>query len=510
MPPRFNTTGNVGGSYNILIGNPKTTQGEKDPGFTNANIFQFTFNQNQTTSDGRYLIPDNTTINAIDSCSFTFSSSTTTDTKSYMESLKVHVDADFSGWGASFSASADYKSVRSSTQNGETVFVSSHAECQSYGASVGDAPLSQEFKGAVYNLSVTNDTQQYKTFIQTWGTHVASSLIMGGRYGYRSEFSSDNYSSLVSSGFNIKASAGYSGTFSINANVGTDVEKEQADKFEGSRKSYVIYQIGGDPPTSGNGSTTAWIKTVKDNPLPLKYNLVEISTFLYPQYFPNDTNINSKRKLWRQAAMEYCDSTVPDSALCATEFGPKSSSGITIQFIVSSVSCLFVDGEGRSVPLCYQYNNDPYMRILGLVAGDIDTNEYYPVVVVNSLSLNSEFITNATGQLDDYYNYIRYTCPEGYSTVSDFFNPPADLGCPLLLPCIKDECLTNCSRGDQLVSTSGYHVDGNLYLIGGGNPELGNAGRKEYLSFFRNLSINDDTPETELFRCLTYDCLSVM
>ena len=508
MPPILNNIGYVGDTYNILLGNPKTTTGEVDPGFVGANIFQFTYNQNLTTSDGKYLIPDNTTINAIDSCSFTFSSSTTTDTKSYMDSLKVHVDADFSGWGASFSASADYKDVHSSTQNSETVFISSHAECQSYGASINGAPLAQGFKVAVYNLSVTNDTQQYVGFIKTWGTHVASSLIMGGRYGYRSSFTTETYSSLVSSNLSIKASAGYSASYSINANVGTDVEKEQADKFENSRKSYEIYQVGGLPPTSGNGSTTDWIKTVKENPLPLKYNLVEISTLLYPQYFPNDTNINSKREMWRQAAMEYCES-IPDidSTLCATEFGPTSPNRIIIQFIVNTVACVLYDSSKYKVPVCYQYNNNPYMRIIGMLAGNITNYQYYSIAAVNSFSSNPELITNATGHAD-YANYRRYKCPANYSTVSDFFVDNSDY--PLLLPCIKDECLIACNRGDQVVSTKNLHVDGELFLIGGGYPELGNAGNKKYLSFFRNLSINDDTPETELFLCLTYDCLSVM
>ena len=499
--------GYVGSTYNILKGNPKVTGDKLDPGFLGGNIFQFTYNQNLTTSDGKYLIPDNTTVNVIDSCSFDFSSSTTTDTKSYMDSLKVHVDADFSGWGASFSASADYNQVSSLTQNGETVFVSSHAECQSYVASIDDAPFSQTFVVTVSNLPLTNDTQPYINFIQTWGTHVASTLIMGGRYGYRSSFTTENYTSLISSNFSIKASAGYSASFSINANVGTDVEKEQADKFEKSRKSYAIYQVGGVPPTSGNGSTTDWIKTVKEVPLPLKYNLVNISTFLYPLYFPDDTNINFKREMWRKAAMEYCENSVPDSALCDTKFGPTSSDRIITQFIVNTVACVLYDSSNNKVPVCYQYNNNPYMRIIGMLAGNITNNQYYSIVAVNSLSSNPELITNAIGHAD-YANYRRYKCPEGYSTVSDFFVENSDY--PLSLPCIKDECLTQCNKGDQVVSTKNLHVDGELFLIGGGYPELGNAGNKKYLSFFRNLSIKDDTPETELFLCLTYDCLSVM
>ena len=502
-PPKLDNIDYLGDTYNILKGNPKATGGTLDPGFQGANIFQLTYS-NLTTSDGKYLIPDNTTVNAIDSCSFDFSSSTTTDTKSYMDSLKVHVDADFKGWGGSFSASTDYSQVHNSTQSSEAVFISSHAECQSYGASIDNAPLVQGFVDAISKLPLTNDTQPYKDLIKIWGTHVASSLIMGGRYGYRSEFTTDTYSSLVSSGFNIKASAGYSGSFSINANVGTDVEKEQADKFENSRKSYVIYQVGGVPPTSGNGSTTDWIKTVKDEPLPLKYNLVDISTFLYPQYFPNDTNINSKRELWRKAAMEYCESNAPDASLCAAEFGPKSSNYIAVEFVTETLQCLNPSITiSYTVPVCYQYGNSPYIRVIGMLAGDIGNEQYYPAVVVNSFSSNPELITNATGHLDDYENYRRYTCPEGYSTVSDFYVKDTDF--PLILPCIKDECLSQCNKGEQVTS-----AQGELFLIGGGYPELGNAGKNEHLSFFRNLSIKDDTPDTELFRCLNYNCLSIM
>ena len=512
LPPLFNNIGYLGDAYNILIGNPKGTKGEVDLGFLGANIFHFTYNQNLTTSDGKYLIPDNTTVNAIDSCSFDFSSSTNTDTKSYMDSLKVHVDADFSGWGASFSASGDYQDVQSSTQNSETVFISSHAECQSYGASIGNASLTQGFKNAVSKLPSKYDYEQYRKFIVEWGTHVASSLIMGGRYGFRSEFTTENYTSLVSSNFSIKASAGYSASYSINANVGTDVEKEQADKFEESRKSVDIFQAGGLPPTSGNGSTTDWIKTVKDNPIPVKYNLVETSTFLYSQYFPNDTHIDSKREMWRQAAMEYCEN-IPDidSALCATEFGPTSPDRIMIQFTVNTLDCTLVDNSNHHPPVCYQYSNSPYMRIIGMLAANLTEQQNYPVVVVNSLSSNPELITNATGHFDDYNNYRRYKCPANYSTVSDFFvNNNTLYKLPPLLPCIKDECLAQCNRGEQVVSMKNCQVIGKLYLIGGGHPELGNAGKIEHISFFRNLSIKDDTPDTELFRCLTYDCLSVM
>lgn len=111
--------GYVGGSYDIFQGNPQTI-GELDPGFLSAqNIFEFTYNDQQTTTDGAYLIPDGTTVNSVESCSFSFASSVTRNSQSYSNSLKVHVDAKFKYYGASFSASSDYQHIDQSTSSGE-------------------------------------------------------------------------------------------------------------------------------------------------------------------------------------------------------------------------------------------------------------------------------------------------------------------------------------------------------------------------------------------------------
>ncbi len=48
----------LGRGYNIMVGNPFTNS--KDEGFTNKyNPFVLTYNLNKMTSDGSYLIPDN-------------------------------------------------------------------------------------------------------------------------------------------------------------------------------------------------------------------------------------------------------------------------------------------------------------------------------------------------------------------------------------------------------------------------------------------------------------------
>ena len=147
LPPRFPNIGYVGSTYNIFKGNPRSTSG-LDPGFTLRNLCKFSYQNNLTTADGRYSIPDNTQATSSSTCTFDFSSETTDSISSYYNSLKVDVNADFSGWGASFSASADYKEVHENSVSNEYRYVSSHATCEAFIASVqiDTANLNPAFK----------------------------------------------------------------------------------------------------------------------------------------------------------------------------------------------------------------------------------------------------------------------------------------------------------------------------------------------------------------------------
>lgn len=76
----------AGTGYNLLKGNPLTYR--VDPGFTNQ-IFYFTYNNQVTTNDGRYLIPDNVSYLDVTSCVFTSSVQTYRGTKNYQNELSA-------------------------------------------------------------------------------------------------------------------------------------------------------------------------------------------------------------------------------------------------------------------------------------------------------------------------------------------------------------------------------------------------------------------------------------
>ena len=60
------------------------------------------------------------------------------------------------------------------------------------------------------SFAFKNDSAtEYIDFFNTWGTHVAIQLRIGGRFGYRSSFTGSQYTSMVASGLDVSASAGF-------------------------------------------------------------------------------------------------------------------------------------------------------------------------------------------------------------------------------------------------------------------------------------------------------------
>lgn len=117
----------MGSGYDILKGNPDN-EDSFDPGFR-SRIFQYTYEEQQTTEDGKYLVPDDIDSRLTQTCSLSATTSTFYGTKSYQKSLQTKVDVaggyDGSLTQAAFSASLSYEHVKESTIEQENIM--SHA-----------------------------------------------------------------------------------------------------------------------------------------------------------------------------------------------------------------------------------------------------------------------------------------------------------------------------------------------------------------------------------------------
>ena len=534
-PPRFPNVGYLGSTYNIFEGNPASTKG-LDPGFTLRSVYSLTYEKGQETADGRYSIPDFTNITQSSACNFQFQSSTTQNTASYTKSLQVHVDADFSGWGASFSASADYIDVDSGTTSSQKIFVSSHATCESYGAFiipfVGSSSLESTlpimdpaFKEDVYYLSTQGDNDTYFNLIDKWGTHYAYSLHMGGRYGVRSTFLSSEYIDMAASGLDISAAAGYSSAYSINANLTTDIQKNQSEQYDQHRSDYQVYQIGGTPVVSQESEEPyyQWAQTVKDNPLPIRYTLQPLSDILTAMNFPADKNIAVKQANLQEIIIQYCLTKLDiDTTLCTANTNAEEDTiPVTIVSDYNPVEL------AENVFIGVQQVSTTQTFIIGGFLQYTLFPEYtpFPSVIVNNPELPSDLIKEAESWKDalcisNDKCLIRPICPNGYSSVSDFYCGDSSskdaclITIPRNLPCIADHCLTQCTQREFKVYSNTLNktevvvslvYNGDIYF-GSGN-ELYIKDWTWYNNFFRYATANE-AYDLNLFKCLSYTCLS--
>ena len=505
-PPRFPNIGYVGSTYNIFKGNPRSTTG-LDPGFTLRNLCKFSYQNNNETVDGRYSIPDNTRATASSTCSFDFTSETTDSTSSYYDSLKVDVSVDFGGWGASFSASADYKEVHENSASHEYRYVSSHATCQAYIVSVEieDKTLNPAFKKAVQNLpSETTTLEDYVDLIQHWGTHVVTSVTMGGRYGVQSSVTNNDYTSMVSTGLDIKVAAKYSGIVSLNANATASSDKKKAKEFESYRTDYQIYQVGGKPPLSETTSTFEWAQTVKDNPLPLLYTLFPLRNYITSQYFPNDKDISIKQSNLYKATTQYCQSLeLPDITFCINN-GPTSTPKIEVTFAKKFRPLPCSDSHySFYTPIL----DNPNYRILGTLKKSQEKDS--TVVIVNGQNHPNELIRSAKSwdkiysRPDGRMSAFRPNCDDGFLSVSDTFCCGQNIDCfdslPTTLPCIAVQCLSECGH-------YGFYDNTNISMISFGNGVLGNNFRYYGYTFARYMQDFAMPPSAK--KCLNYNCLT--
>ena len=346
-------------------------------------------------------------------CNFEFSTHNVHDIASYFLSLKSDVNTNFGAYGASFSASADYNIILKNTISG---YVKSQARCEDYVAVLEPgAKLSDGFKTAVKGLDDL-DLDGYLDFIRVFGTHYLATVRMGGRYGFQSEFETSEYMDMLSIGLDISAAAGYSGEIDIGVNTSTQAHFELAYEFDSHREKRRIYQVGGRPPTAPNGTALVWAQTVKDDPLPISYQLVEIAELFTKSNFEVDSNIEIKRGKLKNATDYYCERDL-SLTFCKTN-GPNSEGTIRI---VPSTDLKQIHLLG--VPWFYQTVESPSFAVMGMFFTQSKQAINGSYAVVDAQNSAGNLITAAEKwQIVD-TSFLRPICSENFTRISDFVCP---------------------------------------------------------------------------------------
>lgn len=390
--PTFPNIGFLSRGYDVMKGNPHSI-GTVDPGFRES-VYDLTrYDQGKKTEDQRYIIPDHSEVEMCPACLLEWKSEIVAGAKSYTDSLEVEVSAEFSGWGAKFSASTDYKRVEEGSTAHKEVYTASKATCEVYCASldVFDSPsLTVNFmKGVKDYLPQNYSAAKYKYFIDTFGTHVLSAVRMGGRFGQQSTFSSHNWTHMLQTGVNVKASASYS-AWGASASVSTMTDKQRKDAEEYSKQStsQSLYTVGALPPSDGKVET--WVKDVVLEPMPLHYTLTSLDTVLTTSYFPDDKHISIKNKNLQKALKAYCEQLQRDGHVKSCKPPPPDPP------INAPGGCMLCTNEcGEDYPL---------------EVGAISLDEHWP-----NWFFDKPAKCNGKYGVNDYSKGVRFCCKEQHS-----------------------------------------------------------------------------------------------
>ena len=275
---------------------------------------------NQTSSDGKWSTPFGFRVQQVKGinkrCSYTSASSTVHDEDGYLKSLVADVNTTGKGYdldAAAFSASADYQAVKSGTQWSGKVYVATSGVCGAYIANFAPnttLTLSNQFRNAVTQLS-PSDQFGAAALVKAFGTHITSSLVLGGKTTFTYEFSTSSYSALTSSGLDVTAGASTS-------YLGAHASLPPTSKHAADAKAFVKASMGmtrsvvgpAAPNTTlkpdGSGDSSGWQKLVDGNPFPVQYSLQSITQFLTREYFPQDPDIVTKQVQLGKYLRTYC------------------------------------------------------------------------------------------------------------------------------------------------------------------------------------------------------------
>ena len=297
--------------YNVLRGFPGAMG--SDPGFQFP-IFVADYSKQHHTADCRYSLPSGFVATPDVSCVVTFSSKVVDTVQEFSSSLSASAHVSGGGWGVHFSASTAYKEAQSEMQSNNMAYVLSKAGCSYYYTELvknDPPPFQQAFIDWVKVLeqltTSKDDYSRWFEFLDTYGTHYVSYMEFGASYMFENKMTATKLAEMQSSGLDVSAEASYSGLFSVSGGFSMSTEQRAAaSRFQKDVTTKTI-TVGAPPPATGDASV--WASTVKEDPVPVTYELVSIENLFTESYMKrlnvNYTKIHSNIV---QLKFEYCQS----------------------------------------------------------------------------------------------------------------------------------------------------------------------------------------------------------
>lgn len=204
---------------------------------------------------------------------------------------------------ASFSGSAAFENVETTTSNNENIYISRDWSYQGHRLSLNmnyPHKLSAEFKNDVSRLG--NDINQYTRFIKKWGTHFSAENLVGAKCSYRFKFSKSAYGSRNESANEFKVGVeGQVQAIELGLEYGHSSGQISDIKEEIGEQNVEFISYG----ASGKQNYAAWADDAKHTRITIDVKLKSYLELFNNGWFSNDAGIANKRSMLQQALTEY-------------------------------------------------------------------------------------------------------------------------------------------------------------------------------------------------------------
>eukprot|EP01084_Bolivina_argentea_P050622 93108_1 len=377
--------------YNIILGNPKATNGKFDPGLLNTifNTNNFTDGNFATMAEKTYDVPNGIHALGGDTCSKDWDFNTITGTSSYSSMLSESVSVSgFFGYG-SFSASQSYQTVYETTNKHDNVMTSTQLNCSVYSAQLNGPYDFPYFDINFLDLIIYQMPTKYdpnnktitewfnNTWFNTYGTHYISQMTAGGIAGQYASLSYYAYSSYYSSNFSIYASAEFLASEVGGVDLTTDYATSLSQKWKSVLIDFKEFSIGAALPSSGK--TGDWLQSIYESPLPISLKLTPIYDLLSNYMLFQRQNaaisqaeLQQKYIALKNATIDYCNvyaKSVPNKYINCNDLPPDN--GLPGKSVFGGLYCsVESDYDGH-------YCNDPYTTPAGNSPGAFNCKQGY-------------------------------------------------------------------------------------------------------------------------------------
>lgn len=294
----------LGRGYNMLTGNIISTITTVDHGYS-LPVFQFEYSKGLTTPDGKYQMPDGTTVMSVPECNYDMDGRTVNSLWAYQDNVNSFFGLSGTAGPVNFKFGIDSEQIHDATSSGSNIYLTNQIQCTVLQVQIEPyvpPALNDDFVTAVNDfLPNVSDSEAYNNFLDQFGTSFISMAKLGGRQGFQTKFSTSSYADLLENQVDVQASVGADNYATLGLNTNSTLahnENVTSAILQSSR-----FNLG----APFSSKIDEYQASVLADPVPIFLTTQPISDLLSPPYWSNPSaDVKAKQSLIKAASADYC------------------------------------------------------------------------------------------------------------------------------------------------------------------------------------------------------------